>query len=97
MFKSKLRPIVIPQSEHAKLAGTLALLWGNTSFDLPETDWLSFIAGVGLHDRGYGYLDTSAIDEMPFERRSNEISQPFFCKFEWRTTYALPIEWRLCC
>jgi len=65
MFKSKLRPIVIPQSEHAKLAGTLALLWGNTSFDLPETDWLSFIAGVGLHDRGYGYVDTSAIDEMP--------------------------------
>ena len=29
MFKSKQRPIVIPQWEHQKLAGTLALLWGN--------------------------------------------------------------------
>jgi len=29
MFKSKQRPIAIPQWEHQKLAGTLALLWGN--------------------------------------------------------------------
>ena len=29
MFKSKLRPVVVPQWEHEKLAGTLALLWGN--------------------------------------------------------------------
>jgi hypothetical protein len=56
--------VVIPQSEHAKLAGTLALLWGNSSFDLPEIDRLSFIAGVGLHDRGYGCLDAAAIGEI---------------------------------
>jgi hypothetical protein len=28
MFQSKQRPIVIPQWEHQKLAGALALLWG---------------------------------------------------------------------
>jgi hypothetical protein len=64
MFKSKLRPVVISQAEHAKLAGTLALLWGNPSFDLPEIDRLSFITGVGLHDRGYGPIDAAAIGEI---------------------------------
>ena len=28
MFKSKSRPFVIPQSEHLRLVGTLAMLWG---------------------------------------------------------------------
>ncbi len=36
MFKSKLRPIAIPQFEHEKLVGTLALLWGNAAFELPS-------------------------------------------------------------
>ncbi len=58
MFKSRQRPIVIPQSEHLKLAGSLALLWGNVDFDPPPFPQLSFVEGVGLHDRGYGYLDT---------------------------------------
>src|SRR5262249_17997360 len=31
MFISKQRPIAIPQWEHQKLAGTLALLWGNAA------------------------------------------------------------------
>ncbi len=35
MFKSKRRQIVTPQSEHLKLVGTLAMLWGNDQFDAP--------------------------------------------------------------
>ena len=35
MFISKQRPIAIPQWEHQKLAGTLALLWGNADFERP--------------------------------------------------------------
>jgi hypothetical protein len=64
MFKSKRRPIVTPQSEHLKLVGTLALLWGNDDFDIPPVERTSMIAGMGLHDRGYGYLDIHPIGGM---------------------------------
>jgi hypothetical protein len=67
MFKSKSRPIVVPQSEHLKLVGALAMLWGNADFDLPPIDHNSMIAGMSLHDRGYGFLDNSAIGEMSEE------------------------------
>lgn len=64
MFKSKRRQIVIPQSEHLKLVGTLAMLWGNDQFDAPPIERDSMIMGMGLHDRGYGYLDNSPIGGM---------------------------------
>jgi hypothetical protein len=67
MFKSKSRSIAIPQSEHLKLVGALAHLWSNAEFELPPIDRLSLVAGVGLHDRGYGYLDAAAVMEMPEE------------------------------
>jgi len=63
MFKSKLRPIVIPKFEHEKLVGTLALLWGNAVFDMPPVPLNSFLAGIGLHDRAYGHLDNLPIGE----------------------------------
>jgi hypothetical protein len=68
MFKSKRRPVAIPQSEHLKLAGALAHVWGNADFDFPQVDHLSLVAGVGLHDRGYGFLDNDVVLEMPEER-----------------------------
>ena len=64
MFKSKRRPVVTPQSEHLKLVGTLALLWGNDEFDIPPVERISMVAGMGLHDRGYGYLDNNPIGGM---------------------------------
>jgi Protein of unknown function (DUF3891) len=67
MFKSKQRPIVIPQWEHQKLAGTLALLWGNADFERPPVAFESFLVGVGLHDRAYGPLDNLPIGELPEE------------------------------
>lgn len=67
MFKSKSRAIAIPQSEHLKLAGALAQCWGNAEFDFPEIERLSFVAGVGLHDRGYGVMDAAAVMQMPEE------------------------------
>jgi len=67
MFRSKLRDLVIPQSEHLKLVGTLALLWGNENFDAPPIHRNSMIMGMGLHDRGYGYLDNSPIGGMSDE------------------------------
>lgn len=67
MFKSKSRPIVIPQSEHLRLVGALAMLWGNDDFDIPPVERNSMITGMSLHDRGYGLLDNSAIGEMSEE------------------------------
>ena len=64
MFRSKCRQIVTPQSEHLKLVGTLAMLWGNQQFDTPPIERDSMIMGMGLHDRGYGYLDNSPIGGM---------------------------------
>jgi hypothetical protein len=61
MFQSKIRDIVIPQYEHARLAGLLAALWGNADFDRPAIDSDSFIKGVTWHDRGYGVIDNNAI------------------------------------
>jgi hypothetical protein len=66
MFKSGLRPIVFPQSEHLKLVGDLANLWGG-QFDLPPVPFLSFVTGVALHDRAYRSLDRSPIGEMSDE------------------------------
>lgn len=64
MFRSKSRQIVTPQSEHLKLVGTLAMLWGNGQFNTPPIERESMILGMGLHDRGYGYLDNSPIGGM---------------------------------
>ena len=67
MFKSSKRPIVIPQSEHLRLAGALAMLWGNDLFEFPPLPLPSVVMGIGLHDRGYGYLDNHAIGEVDEE------------------------------
>lgn len=64
MFKSKSRQIITPQSEHLKLVGTLAMFWGNDQFDAPPIERESMILGMGLHDRGYGYLDNAPIGGM---------------------------------
>lgn len=64
MFRSKTRDVIIPQSEHAKLAGQIALLWGNDDFDCPDFNFESFVAGVALHDEGHGYFDMDDIGGM---------------------------------
>lgn len=64
MFKSKKRPIIIPQLEHARLSGYLAYFWGNEDVALSPIDHKAFVAGVTHHDRGYGHLDTMGIGEV---------------------------------
>lgn len=60
--------MVFPQAEHARLAGELALAWGNDAFPRPPLPFASFVAGVTLHDRGYGELDADGIGEVESER-----------------------------
>lgn len=78
MFKSKLRPITIPQAEHGKLAGTLAFLWGNAQFDRPAIDFSSFVTGIGLHDRGYQTIDNFPLLETPDEAWLQITRQGFY-------------------
>jgi hypothetical protein len=63
MFRSKVRPIIIPQYEHGRLSGTLAALWGNQDFDRPALDFASFVHGVTFHDWHYGLVDNLGIGE----------------------------------
>ena len=70
MFLSRRRSLAFPQSEHARLAGQLACLWGNEQFKAPgespsdEISFSSFCTGVALHDAGYGPIDNDAIGKM---------------------------------
>lgn len=81
MFKSKRRAIVTPQSEHLKLVGTLALLWGNEDFDLPPIERLSMVTGMGFHDRGYGFLDNSPIGGMSDDEWIGIARRGFFTQY----------------
>ena len=64
MFTSKRRNIVVPQSEHARFAGTIAAFWGNDILHGPPLSRDSFALGVISHDRGYGELDTLGIGQV---------------------------------
>jgi hypothetical protein len=52
-FHSRRRPIVVPQADHARFAGALALAWAEP----PPLPLASLVRGVADHDRGYGEHD----------------------------------------
>jgi hypothetical protein len=56
-FHSRRRPVVFPQADHARFAGSLAVAWA----DPPPLPWASFVRGVADHDRGYGEHDDDPI------------------------------------
>jgi len=67
LFNSKIREIVIPQAEHAKLSGILANSWGNEEIDKPALDFDSFVEGVTHHDMAYGDNDNFPLGELSLE------------------------------
>ena len=73
MFASRRRDLVFPQSEHARLAGLVARAWGNDAFPPPPLPFDSFVAGVALHDRGYGEFDNDPIGGVMAPERWVEI------------------------
>ncbi len=64
MFRSKRHPVVVPQAEHARMAGAIAAVRANP----PPLPFESFVRGVALHDRGYGELDDDEIGATSPER-----------------------------
>jgi hypothetical protein len=64
MFRSTRRAIVFPQADHARLAGAVALAWRNR----PPLPFDSFVAGVAVHDRGYGEHDADDLETVAADR-----------------------------
>jgi hypothetical protein len=64
VFRSRTRPVVYPQAEHARLAAVIAAAWGNDTVPRPRLPFASFVRGVALHDRGYGELDNDGLGEI---------------------------------
>lgn len=73
MFVSKERPILVPQSEHQRLAGILARHWGNAEFVLPSINKGSFELGVATHDRAFGHLDTAMIGKISEDEKAKQV------------------------
>lgn len=82
MFVSRSRPAVYPQSEHARLAGTIAQYWGNDQFRKPDLPFDAFCTGVALHDFGYGLLDNSDILSMGARERHRTFESLMHMKFD---------------
>jgi hypothetical protein len=65
MFRSKRRPLIVTQADHARFAAAIALNWR----ERPNLPFTSFIDGVADHDRGYGEHDVAEIgvvDSLPW-------------------------------
>jgi hypothetical protein len=46
----------------------LAQMWGNSAFERPGIDFLSFVGGVTFHDCGYEAFDTAPIPDVEEQR-----------------------------
>jgi hypothetical protein len=82
MFISKIRPLIVPQHEHGRMAGMIASLWGNDAFDRPSLDFDAFVKGVALHDWGYGLIDNLPIGKAPEKEWLQVIRQGYQFHFE---------------
>ncbi|MSR71344.1 MAG: DUF3891 family protein [Candidatus Taylorbacteria bacterium] len=69
MFISNKNSIVTPQSEHARLSATIAMLWGNSDFEKTTLPQDSFVRGVLFHDRGFGSHDNYSLGNLSKEER----------------------------
>lgn len=58
MFKNERLRIIIPQQEHARMAGHIAQHWGNETFDKPKIGVEALVKGLTLHHMGYGSTDS---------------------------------------
>lgn len=64
MFRSKRRPLVFTQADHARFAAVIALNWRERQ-PLPVD---AFVRGVADHDRGYGEHDDAEIGAVDSAR-----------------------------
>ncbi len=82
MFRSEKRDIIIPQSEHARLAAIIASHWGNSEFDKPPFDFNSFVEGVALHDSAYGMIDKLELGNLATDKWIDVVEKGAQLKFD---------------
>lgn len=75
MFVHPSNQLIIPQTEHLKLAGEIAAHWGNERFDRPQIAFDAFVKGVTEHDQAFGELDTLSITNMSPDERNNILNK----------------------
>lgn len=75
MFIQPSSGLIIPQTEHLKLAGEIASHWGNEAFDMPSIDHEAFVHGVTYHDQAFGTMDALSITGMTPEARHTILTQ----------------------
>jgi hypothetical protein len=64
MFIHKSKPLIVPQRNHAHLAGNLAAYWGNDKFDLPIIPLETVVKGITFHQNGYDLIDVKPVKQM---------------------------------
>ena len=77
MFKPKNQNFIIPQREHARLAGNIAIYWGNKNFDVPRIPLHSVTKGITFHQNGYKPFDTYPVKEMDDDTLINVFKNDF--------------------
>lgn len=75
MFVRPSDRLIIPQTEHLKLAGVIAAHWGNNTFEKPSIDHDAFVKGVVEHDAAYGQMDILSVTEMTQEARRDILTK----------------------
>ncbi|MEM7520684.1 MAG: DUF3891 family protein [Pseudomonadota bacterium] len=73
MFISTKRAVVVPQSEHLRMCGTLAYRWGNDAFALPDMDREAFVLAIATHDRAFAPFDTDEIGNIANDAREAQV------------------------
>ncbi|HLB51591.1 hypothetical protein A3F07_01675 [candidate division WWE3 bacterium RIFCSPHIGHO2_12_FULL_38_15] len=80
MFINSKHNLIITQREHAKLAGNIALNWGNNDFDKPKIPFHDFVEGIAFHQNGSDCFDTYQAAAGNYDELPNVLAKDFYAK-----------------
>ena len=72
MFKHK-SGLFIPQSEHLRISGSIALLYGNKEFEKPF-NYEVWLQSIAVHDKIFGISDTDLLGEISSLKREEQVN-----------------------
>ena len=72
MFKHK-SGLFIPQSEHLRISGSIALLYGNKEFEKPF-NYEVWLQSIAVHDKIFGICDTDLLSEISYLKREEQVN-----------------------
>lgn len=72
MFRHK-NGLLIPQSEHLRISGSIALLYGNKEFEKPF-NYEVWLQSIAVHDKIFGICDTYLLSEISSLKREEQVN-----------------------